>query len=167
MATLKMRKLLSLTRPTALFDSRIAQKSLSRRGRTKMDVAAESLGWLAAVVFAIDTIPQIVKTLYTRSAKDVSRYAFLLRALGNGAQCVYFVMGEGLDVEKTLPALIGSAWSGSACLLVVALCYVYSPRASPSRPWLESARAGPTRLSQTVADAERRRRLGGRRQERR
>lgn len=80
------------------------------------------LGWLASLLFAVSSIPQIVKVLKTRSAKDLSVLGYILPALGNLSGAIY-----AFHIQN--PVLAGGyALGTSNNLILIILCLLYGKR---------------------------------------
>jgi len=72
------------------------------------------LGWTATIMFTVKTIPQIVKTLRTRSVEGVSLWLFFLNFTANLVALWYasLITQPALQVKYTLDLIMTAAYIG-------------------------------------------------------
>jgi len=70
-----------------------------------MDLA-QTLGWIATILFSIMIIPQMVKTILTKDTKGVSLFLFLMYLIANIIALIYaFLIGEQPLIIKYIIAI--------------------------------------------------------------
>lgn len=57
-----------------------------------MTETAQILGWVATTLFSLMLVPQIIKTIKTKSTKGVSLLLFIIYLLGNTIAIIYAFM---------------------------------------------------------------------------
>ena len=85
------------------------------------EIIGKIFGWTSTVILTIDVSPQIVKIFATRSIKDISLLAYILRFSGNLSLVLFCTMAEGLNVQNTLPVVISSSITCILCSIVILL----------------------------------------------
>ena len=56
-----------------------------------MDLA-QTLGWIATILFSVMVIPQMIKTLKSRDTKGVSFFLFVIFLIGNIIALIYAIL---------------------------------------------------------------------------
>ncbi len=70
-----------------------------------MDLA-QTLGWIATILFSVMVIPQMIKTLKSRDTKGVSFFLFVIFLIGNIIALIYAILiGEKPLIIKYVIAI--------------------------------------------------------------
>lgn len=81
----------------------------------------EFVGWIYTLCFAICYIPQIIKSIKTKSVNDVSISLFILSFIGYICALVYTIDTVGINIVLLTNYTVGAICS----LFMVIIYYIY------------------------------------------